>query len=412
MSDQYTLFELNEYIRRFVALNLPQAIWVSAELASVSERRGHWYLDIVEKAAEGDELTARAQAILWKRTAQRWQRENKLRLSELLHSGRQVKLQVQIEFHERYGLKLMVTDLDPHFTLGQLALQRQATLQQLQQSGFWNHNRELSLAIAPQRLAVISSPVAAGLQDFLTQLKENPHGFQFTTTLFQAAMQGVQASVEIRKQLRAISRRVDEYDAIVIIRGGGARTDLSDFDEKELCLVAAQAPLPILSGIGHQTDQSILDMVAHTALKTPTAVANFLIDRLLYLDQELVQAQQWLQQLGAHQLSHYSSAIDQMEQLLQQQVQQQLQQRHWQLERYAEELPLLIKRRLQQARQTLDFLAQQHELLKLETSLARGFSVVSKDGQIAKDSTTLATTDELTIQLKQGTVTAKVTKTD
>ncbi|MEM1214960.1 MAG: exodeoxyribonuclease VII large subunit [Bacteroidota bacterium] len=409
--NEYTLFELNEYIRRFVALNLPQAVWVSAELASVSERRGHWYLDIIEKAAAGEELRAQAQAILWERTARRWQRENKLRLRELLQGGRQVKLQVQIEFHERYGLKFMVTDLDPHFTLGQLALQRQATIEHLHKSGVWDLNRNLPLALAPQRLAIISSPVAAGLQDFLDQLRSNPYGYHYDTTLFPAAMQGTQASVEIRKQLRTIGRRAADYDAIVIIRGGGARTDLSDFDERELCTVAAKAPLPILSGIGHQTDQSILDMLAHTSLKTPTAVADFLVNRLLTLEQHLLEKAQWNQQLTTQRLAQARSKIDHCQQLLHHQTQQYLQQQYWQLDHLAGVLPQRTEQRLRQAQQQLDTLEKQHLLLRLETSLNRGFSLTSKEGQIITTAKDLTSGDTISIRLAQGEAEATVVQT-
>jgi len=356
MSD-YSLFELNEYIRRFVALNLPDAVWVRAELAEVDERRGHYYLTLVEKDPEKEALVARGQAVMWDNTARAWQRRNRLVLPAFLQVGRTVKLQVRADFHERFGLKFVITDLDPHFTLGQLAQLRQQTLAYLEQAGLLQTNKALALPLAPQRLAIISSPAAAGLQDFLAQLNHNPYGYQFHSQLFPAAVQGSQTSPEVRRQLRTIERRKADFDAIVIIRGGGSRTDLADFDERELCVAAAAAGLPILTGIGHETDQSLLDLLAHTALKTPTAVANFLIDRLQQFEQRVALQAQNLDQLQQRALQQARSQLTQFEQQLV------LLQRHlvrrqiWQLDTYETQLPHLVSQRLKHA---------QDQLLQLE----------------------------------------------
>lgn len=379
---EYRLSELHTFIRRFVALNLPEAVWVQAELAEVDERRGHYYLSLIEKAEDSDQPLAKGQAVMWERQVKRWQRKQQLLLPNILQAGREVKLQVQVEFHERYGLSMQIVDIDPHYTLGVLAQKRQATVDYLQQSGLLKANRQLTLPLAPQRLAVISSPAAAGLQDFLGQLHQNSYGYEFKTQLFPAAVQGPQTSPEVRRQLRTIQRRGDDYDAIVIIRGGGAKTDLADFDERELCITAAQSSLPIITGIGHETDQSIMDMLAHTALKTPTATADFLVERLLRVDQHLAAVEQQLELFQQHHIRQAEHTLQQIASQLRLREQQLLERQNWQLQQYDQQVPVLIQRHLTQAQRQLQELEKLHEVLSLEAHLKRGFSVLSQEGRI------------------------------
>lgn len=398
----YRLFELNTYIRRFVALNLPEPVWVQAEVAEVDERRGHYYLTLMEKTEDGQEVAAQAKAVIWSRTANHWQRTNKLLLKDLLQAGREVQLQVQVSFHERYGMQLQVQDLDANYTLGVMAQQRQRTIDELMAAGLLQANKMLRLVLAPQRLAVISSPAAAGLQDFLAQLRENPYGYDFEVQLFPAAVQGAQASPEIRRQLRTIERRRDSFDAVVIIRGGGARMDLADFDDKELCFVAAQMTLPVISGIGHETDQSIMDMIAHTALKTPTAAANFFIDRLHYLDQQLAGARQTIQQQIAQLVQRKEFELARLGEQVQFQQKQLLQKEAWQLEQYGQQLPLLVRQQLNQAIAQLEQLAQLHQLLSVEGQLKRGFVLLSVGDEIIRTGSQLEQHEEVTIHLQDG----------
>lgn len=402
----YGLLELHTFIRRVVALNLPEPVWVRAELVEVDERRGHYYLALMEKTGTGEGVAAQARAVLWSRTAKRWQREHKVLLDTLLQAGREVQLQVEVKFHEHYGMQLQVLDMDPSYTLGQLAQQRQHTIDALMLAGLMQANKLLQLPLVPQRLAVISSPTAAGWQDFTTQLKENPYGYDFSVDLYPAAVQGAQASPEIRRQLRTIERRRTDYDALVIIRGGGARLDLADFDEKELCFAAAGMSLPIISGIGHETDQSILDMLAHTALKTPTAVANFLIDRLLGLDQQLAGVAQRLQQEQIRILRAKSTMLERIDEQLRSARQQLVQRQAWQLEQYATQLPLLVSQRLRRAGEQLDQFTRLHELLSLPSQLKRGFALVSSGDKILTSTAELAKQEHITIHLKDGTISA------
>ncbi|WP_020538632.1 exodeoxyribonuclease VII large subunit [Lewinella cohaerens] len=405
----YRLFELNTFIRRFVALNLPAPVWVQAEVAEVDERRGHYYLALMEKTEDGQEIAAQAKAVIWSRTANKWQRTNKLLLKDLLQAGREVHLQVQVSFHERFGLQLQVQDLDANYTLGVMAQQRQRTIDELMAAGLLQANKMLRLAMVPQRLAVISSPAAAGWQDFMAQLRDNPYGYDFEVQLFPAAVQGTQASPEIRRQLRTIERRRDSFDAVVIIRGGGARMDLADFDEKELCFAAAQMTLPIISGIGHETDQSIMDMVAHTALKTPTAAANFLIDRLHYLDQQLAGAKQTIAQQTKQLVQRKAFELASLGEQLKFQQKQLLQKEAWKLEQYAQQLPMMVRRRLHEATAQLEQLQQLHQLLSVEGQLKRGFALLSVGDEIIRTGSQLAQHEEVTLHLKDGTTTLHTT---
>lgn len=408
----YRLFELNTFIRRFVALNLPEPVWVQAEVAEVDERRGHFYLALMEKTEDGQEVAAQAKAVIWSRTANQWQRTNKLLLHDLLQAGREVKLQVQVSFHERYGLQLQVQDLDANYTLGVMAQQRQRTIDELMAAGLLQANKMLRLALVPQRLAVISSPAAAGWEDFMAQLRDNPYGYDFEVQLFPAAMQGAQASPEIRRQLKTIERRRDSFDAVVIIRGGGARMDLADFDEKELCFAAAQMTLPIISGIGHETDQSIMDMVAHTALKTPTAAANFLIDRLHYLDQQLAGARQTLQQQTSQLVQRKAFELARLGEQLKFQQQQLLQKEAWKLDHYAQQVPQLVRQILDKASSKLEQLQQLQDLLSVERQLERGFALLSVGDEIIRNSHQLAQHDTVTLHLQDGTTTVSTAPQD
>lgn len=405
--ETYSLHQLNQFIRRFVALNLPEPIWLEAELAEVDERRGHYFLSLIEKDAAGNALIAKAQAVMWAKQAHQWQRKNSIALETFLQAGRLVKLQVKADFHEQYGLKFVVQDIDRSYTLGQLALQKEKTINELKAEGLWQLNQQAELSIAPQRLAIISAPMAAGLQDFLAQLKENEYQYQFHTQFFPAAMQGVQLSTEIRRQIRLINRRRADFDAIVIIRGGGARMDLLGFDDKELCAFAAMSYLPIITGIGHDSDQSILDMIVHTSLKTPTAVADFFIQRLLFFEQTLLQTKLQIDQRLTTTIAREQQGLDQYVYQLDQLTKTKLIKAHAHLDQQERELSLLVKNKLAQAKLHLQYLSQKHELLSMENSLKRGFSILSQSGKIISSKEKIDLEQALDIHFKDGTQSIK-----
>lgn len=276
-----TLFELNSLVRDVLETTLDSLFWVEAELSEAREVRGHCYMELVQKDIFSATPIARASAKCWK---QRWQ---VLRpkfegvTGQPLRAGMKVMLQVAVSFHETYGFAWIVQDIDPTYTMGDMARKRLEIIRQLRQEGVFDMQKELTIPMFAQRVAVISSESAAGYGDFYSQLSNNDYGFKFYPRLFAAVMQGERVEQSVVAALNEINRHVDDFDVVVIIRGGGATVDLSGFDTLELAENVANFPLPIITGIGHERDESILDMVSNTRVKTPTAAAAVLIDNLV-----------------------------------------------------------------------------------------------------------------------------------
>ena len=274
----YNLRELCEWLQDIVGSEMPDRYWVRAEIASMSVR-GHCYMELVEKAENGI-LSAKVRATCWSNVYGMLSAYFAQETGQALHVGMQVLVEVSVEFHAVYGLSLNVWNIDPNYTLGGLAKQRQMTIQQLTEDGVMDLQKALELPSLVRRVAVISSPDAAGYGDFCDQLQHNRFGFAFHTQLYPAVMQGDMAARSVVQALRAIVEQVEEWDVVVIIRGGGASTDLSCFDDYNLASHCAQFPLPIVAGIGHMRDVSVVDMVVNVSVKTPTAAAEWLIERV------------------------------------------------------------------------------------------------------------------------------------
>ena len=295
MVRQLTLFELNTQVKDALLDAFPGAVWVVAEVSELKENRsGHCYLELIEK--EGNEIIARSRATIWSYTYRMLKPYFETTTGQLFTQGIKILVQATIEFHAAYGMSLNIKDIDPTYTVGDMALQRKEIIERLKNEGVFDMNKELELPLVPQKIAVISSATAAGYQDFMDQLENNEHDFRFHTKLFEAYMQGAEAVPSIINAFERIFQYEDFFDAVVIIRGGGATADLSSFDNYDLAMNITQFPLPVITGIGHEKDDTIVDLVAHTRLKTPTAVAEFLIngierfyDHLLELENSIVQ---------------------------------------------------------------------------------------------------------------------------
>lgn len=271
-----TLYELNGLVRQTLELTLDAEYWVQAEIAELRVNR-HCYMELVQKEARGGGIVAKARAQVW---ANRWAFIKPMfeqMTGQTLAAGMQVMLKVEVTFHELYGYSLNVTDLDPSYTLGDIARHRQEILRRLAEEGIETMNKELPLPRLLQRIAVISSASAAGYGDFCKQLNNNQRGLAFKTELFQAVMQGNEVESSVVSALNRIAEQLDEWDVVVIIRGGGATSDLQGFDSLLLAENVAQFPLPIITGIGHERDDTVIDLISHTRVKTPTAAAEFLI---------------------------------------------------------------------------------------------------------------------------------------
>ena len=282
-----TLSELQRRIKQAVEGALPLPVWVVAEVAELKVNySGHCYLELVEKSepAKGGTPTPRAQlrAVIWRSQYAMLSAYFEAETGSRLAAGMKILAKVLVSYHELYGLSLQITDLDASFTLGEVERQKQMTIAQLQIDGVWDMNRELTMPLLTQRIAVVSSAAAAGYRDFCNELKQG--GYAFATTLFDAVVQGQAAEESLCRALQQVAERVDEFDAVVIIRGGGSASDLSCFNSYRLCSYVAQFPLPVITGIGHDKDTSVADMVAHTPLKTPTAVAAWLTERMARMD--------------------------------------------------------------------------------------------------------------------------------
>lgn len=402
--ETYRLFELQEYIRRTIALNVPEPVWIRCELAQISESRGHRYLELVEKDDESDELIAQSSAVIWQRTYRRIRRQRGKQLQEVLREGMSVLLKVKVDFHERYGLKLMVEDIDPTFTMGELEMRRRAIMERLQTEDLLGKNRSVSLPLVLQRIAVLSAESAAGYADFSEQLANNPYGFRIEWTLFPAAMQGQQVEREMLRQLRKIERRRHLYDAIVVIRGGGARLDLAAFDRYELAVAMAQASLPVLTGIGHEIDETVLDHVVHGSLKTPTAVAEFIVQHNARFDTELWQTGQWIGRRVQQMITDEILRLDHTSGMLADTTNRLIRQRWDQVAFAKKQLPFLVRTKLKQAQVLLDFQEQVNSLLSVEGTLHRGFSITYRSGQPVLSAAEVEEEDTLTTQFKDGRI--------
>lgn len=278
-----TLRELQRRVKSALEGQFALPVWVSAEISEIKVNySGHCYLELVEKGGDNGVPTAQARAVMWRSHYPRISGYFEAETGQRLAAGIKILAKVLVSYHELYGFSLQITDIDPSYTLGDMERQRQQTIAQLQQEGVWDMNREVPMPAVVQRIAVVSSVHAAGYQDFCQELKKSP--YRFEVSLFDAFMQGEAAEESIVASLCAVAEQLEKFDAVVLIRGGGSRSDLNCFNAYRLCAHVAQFPLPVVTGIGHDKDTSVADMVAHTALKTPTAVAGWLVERMAEAD--------------------------------------------------------------------------------------------------------------------------------
>lgn len=406
-----TLSEFNFLLKEVLNDAFPERYWVTAEIADCkTNASGHCYLELIEKKAGSDKLLARQKAVIWSNVWFLLSSQFQLTTGAPLARGQKVLVEVSLSFHELYGMSLVITDIDPAYTLGDWAKRRQEILLRLKEDGVLDLNKELPWPLLPQRLAVISSATAAGYEDFCQQLKES--GFAYEWKLFPALVQGEQAESSILQALDAILDELHRFDVVVLIRGGGATADLSCFDSYELCAALAQFPLPVLTGIGHERDESVADLVAFKALKTPTAVAEFLNRKM---------TDQW------EQLSDYASRLKWMaaESVHRQQLGLQdflmraklltnkslHEQQQW-LSTLQERLHHRSLLPLQQAKHRLELLKSELRLYNVEEQLKRGYSLTLRQGKIVKSVTALTAGDLIETRFRDGVLRSQVINED
>ena len=297
-----TLYELNSLVRQTIEIGLPKSYWVEAEISELRENGGHCYLELIEKDKRYNTPIAKASARCWRQTWGMVKPYFENTTGQQLRAGMKVLIEVYAQFHEAYGFSWIISDIDPNYTLGDMARKRQEIIKRLKEEGVFDLNKQLDLPLFSQRIAVISSKSAAGYGDFANQLYGNQYGYYFEAELFAATMQGEDVERSIIKALNAINDRCDNFDCVVIIRGGGATSDMSGFDALELAENVANFPLPIITGIGHDRDECILDMVSHTRVKTPTAAAALLIDNLHTAERRIDDARQRIANLTSRKM--------------------------------------------------------------------------------------------------------------
>ena len=297
-----TLYELNSLVRQTIEIGLPKSYWVESEISELRENGGHCYLELIEKDKRYNTPIAKASARCWRQTWGMVKPYFENTTGQQLKAGMKVLIEVYAQFHEAYGFSWIISDIDPNYTLGDMARKRQEIIKRLKEEGVFDLNKQLDLPLFSQRIAVISSKSAAGYGDFANQLYGNQYGYYFEAELFAATMQGEDVERSIIKALNAINDRCDNFDCVVIIRGGGATSDMSGFDALELAENVANFPLPIITGIGHDRDECILDMVSHTRVKTPTAAAALLIDNLHTAERRIDDARQRIANLTSRKM--------------------------------------------------------------------------------------------------------------
>lgn len=289
MTERLSLTELQLIIRDSLYLALPDMYWVIAEISEIKENyAGHCYIELIEKHPDEKNVRARVKAIIWSNRFRFLKSFFENITGESLKEGLKILIKTKVEYHELYGLSLIISDIDPAFTIGDMAMKRQLVIKKLEQEGVFTMNKELDFPVVPQKIAIISSQNAAGYSDFINHLKENSFGFIFYTALIETAMQGIETEQGVISALDKIAINADRFDLVVIIRGGGSQSDLSWFDSYNIAYHITQFPLPVITGIGHDKDMSVTDMVANQSFKTPTAAAGFLIDCMAVAETRII----------------------------------------------------------------------------------------------------------------------------
>lgn len=452
-TEAYSLYELNALVRQVIGQELPDEYWVQAELSDVhTNASGHCYLEFVQKDPHSNAFLAKARGMIWNHVFRLLKSYFEQETGQAFVSGIKVLVRVKVGFHELYGYSLTVVDIDPSYTLGDMARRRKEILSQLEAEGVLMLNKELSLPRFAQRIAVISSATAAGYGDFCNQLLSNRAGLIFYPRLFPAVMQGNQVEKSIIAALDAIYAEADCWDAVVIIRGGGATSDLSGFDTYLLASNCAQFPLPIITGIGHERDDTVIDAVAHTRVKTPTAAAEFLINHLsataaqldqwageageaarnrmeqerlrlqrvmiglpsrvqlrcLREDRKLQLAFNRLQSVLPMQVSHEHQRLRALIQQIHRVSPLRLSAEKYHLSILEQRLKTVCVQRLSDERHRLDMFQKQVEHASPERLLQKGYSIVFHEGKAVTDPLLLTAGDRIEVRVAKGTFLAEV----
>ena len=433
MTKALTLYELNQMVHETITVSMPNEYWVEAEISDIREVRGHCYMELIQKDEYGNTPLARASAKCWKNKWMYISPHFERITGHILRAGMKILVQVYADFHETYGFSWIITDIDPTFTMGDMARKRQDIIRRLQEAGVLELQKELSLPLFTQRIAVISSEQAAGYGDFCNQLAENDYGFQFKLSLFRSIMQGEQIESSIISALNEINRQIDHFDVVVIIRGGGSTSDLSGFDSLLLAENVANFPLPVITGIGHDRDESVLDLVSHIRVKTPTAVATLLIDHLIEVYNRISDAQEELIQMVQRRIeiekirlnvisekvpvlfslvsNRQNAWFDNLFLRIQNAITNRIRQTEQHLNSLSEMLSPLYEHIRIRENHRLEILQQKIKAQDPMLILNRGYSITTLNGHVIRNAKNLKKGDILCTQMAKGKVTSIVKET-
>ena len=425
------LSELNLEIQSVIHENFPENIWIIAEISEIKiNSTGHCYLELIEKDQSSDKIKARARATIWSFAFRMLKPYFESATGYELKQGLKILVSVRVEFHEVYGFSLNITDIDPTYTLGDIERKRQEIILRLQKEGVFNMNRELVLSPVPQKIAIISSETAAGYKDFVNQLDNNPFGYVFYYCLFPGIMQGEQAESSIIHAFERIFKYSDFFDAVVLIRGGGSKADLATFDNYNIAYYITQFPLPVLTGIGHEQDETIADMVAHTRLKTPTAAAEFLINIVTEFEQVTGQSEIKLERLTRTLLNQHQKNLESIQQRIISTTRLRIQYNSDRLTGFSDKLKFSatnklsfhsmtleslississkVEKALEMNRKHLELLFQRNSDLDPRKILERGYSITLFNGNPLKDASLVQKGNIIETRLHDGKLASEI----
>ena len=406
---EFSLLELNACVRNALQEALPDRYWVRAEISEAKiHASGHCYLELIEKEDSTGRTIAKARATIWASTFRLLQPFFEQSTGQLFTSGIKILVLVTPSFHELYGYNLTIHDIDPSYTLGDATRRRAAILQQLQDEGVADMNKELSWPALPQRFAVISSPSAAGYGDFMNQLQNNPYGYKISTVLFPAVMQGEQTAQSIIDALDRINRHEGVFDGVVIIRGGGATSDLNSFDSYPLAANVAQFPLPIITGIGHERDDTVIDMVANTRVKTPTAAAEWIISRIHEADIYAANLAHTISEEIKNRILREKQTLQRTTSMLPLLIERRILGERHKTQLWSEQVRQALRTRLDTEKTRLDNMAKTVQLLSPQSLLERGYSLTLHRNKVVKSVAQLAPGDVVETLLADGKLTSRV----
>lgn len=405
--EHLTLSDFNLLVKKTLSNNLNPSYWIVAEIGEMNiAQKGHCYLDLVEKT--DNTINARMRATIWSYAFATIQSQFVRMTGTSLQKGLKVLINASFEFHEIYGVSLNIKDIDPQFTLGEKERKKQETINQLESDGIIDLNKALVLPLVPQRIAIISSETAAGYGDFVDQILTNTYGYQPTLSLFHSVMQGDQAPNSVMECLHNIYAQEDAYDLVVIIRGGGAQTDLDCFDDYELCAHIAQFPLPVLSGIGHDRDSTIVDMVANVSLKTPTAVAEFVINGMMHFEQQILDLHQSIKQATLSRINTHHDALNHISLNLRMQAKHVLDRESYKLDNIHS---VLTKKPIESIKRARLDVASLHKFIAANNPdyiLKKGYTISKVNGVYLNDGSEVKKGDIIETITKNKTITSTV----